>query len=73
MMMPQRSEHRLRYLERGGGKVRGKGRDGEGGIARRYAGESSQPVRKDPSFCLTFMKRQQAGRARQPLFFSAIQ
>ena len=68
-MMPQRSEHRLRYLRRGERKVYGK--------KTKHALEalqgSDQPVRTDPSFCLTFMKRQQAGRGRKATtFFSAI-
>ena len=65
-MMPQRSEHRFRYLGRGEGKARGKSRDGR--MEARQEGK--QPVRTNPSLCLTFMKRQQAGR--ETTFFSAI-
>ena len=67
MMMPQRSEHRLRYLRRGERKVYGK-KTKDSLEALKW---SDQPVRTDPSFCLTFMKRQQAGRGRKATTFSS--
>ena len=65
MMMRQRSEHRLRYVRRGEVKCR----DGmlEALRATQHASEKAA-CSNESSFCLTFMKRQQAGRARRPLF-----